>query len=366
MRKEKEGFLKNRKKFFSVCALLTAAGAALAAAGIAAGGMVNGVQLSAAGLSVSAPAFSKGGGQRIEEKKVLEPFYSIAVNMDYADIRIEPSDSNEYAISYCINKDMDFQYRMEGQKLLIETERQISMFTNNISFFSIKNNYLDGQKKDRVTLYIPNGTELETADLKSDCGDISCTGIKADSLHIETDYGNAKIQNVQAQKLNAALESGTLSMEQVKGRDCTADSSYGDIAMDSVSLNGSLHLQLDSGDIRWKDVSAKNLDLNSSYGNVTGEKLSFQNADVEMESGDCALAGIAFDSWDMESEYGDVKLTLADALEDYGYQLKTEYGRITIGGEDAGESYNSFFHKEEKGKTIKISCDSGNIKLDGK
>lgn len=353
----------DKRKFLLGCAALTIIGMILAVIGIKFGGMVTGVELNGSGFQVYAPSLRKT--QQKDQEKILEPFDSIEIAMDYADIRIEASDSDQAAISYYADEDMNFKYEIKDRKLTIRQEQPFAIFTNNISWFSFGSSLSGSSKNAATVVYIPQNKQLDSVEIKADSGNVMCRDFQTDHLKIKADYGDVDIQNIQAKALEAALDSGSVNLEQLEGEICGIKSDYGNLVMNGVSLTGDLKLVLESGDVKCQDVSARDFALDSSYGNFGGEKMAFRNVEANMESGDCKLLDVAFDNWTMEAEYGSVQLKPAKPLTEYRYDLKTEYGGITIAGEDMGDSYNSsLFQEKEKGKLIKIDCESGDIKLE--
>ncbi len=78
-----------------------------------------------------------------------------------------------------------------------------------------------------------------------------------------------------------------------------------------------------------------------------------------------------FDSSDIEaeSEFGSVNIKLVGTSEDYSYDLKTEFGSITLDGDKVGKSedVSEKTYVDGKGsKKIKVRAESGSIKIDFK
>ena len=81
-----------------------------------------------------------------------------------------------------------------------------------------------------------------------------------------------------------------------------------------------------------------------------------------MESGSLKLQQATLGSTEINSSYGDTTLGLATDVSDYNYDLKAEYGAITLDGTNIdGEVY---YQKDNGQKNdIRIISESGNIKI---
>ncbi len=351
----------NRGRFLAVCAALAAAGLILTIAGIAMGGLVTGIQLNGDGFHVSAPLLYKKSSPYIEKEEELEPFDSIEANVDYADIQIVYS-GEIYAASYFIENGTEFQCTVEDGKLTVGQKRSPTLFT----WFSFGNTNISSAKNYYITIYVPLDTKLKTVDIQTSSGNLECSGLQAEVLHAASDYGDVRLDSVQAQELEADVESGSLTLAQVDSSTCSIQNSYGNVTLEDVSINKNAAFTLESGDMQLQNVFVNNFALNSSYGNVTGETVQFQNVTAVMESGDCDIEDASLlGHWDMKASYGDVKLKLASLLADYNYFLKTEYGEISMNGEDVGDTFHTLLQDTDKKKSIEIDSESGNIEILG-
>lgn len=394
--------MRKRKLFLAGCAIMAGAGILIAAAGIAMGGAVRGISLDSDGFHINAAALQAGDGRSeyIKKQETMEEFDFIDIAIDYADINIEASDSGEYAVSYCIDADVDFICEVQDKKLVVKEKHSPAMF-HNISWFSFgysANHYLDDFF---VTIYVPQGKELADVTAKADTGNVTCRQIEAGSMNIASDYGDAGMEEVKAASIELAMntgsivcrqieagsmkaatdygnvklldmetgsmgivmDSGSLMMQQIRGDNCAIKDDYGNITLENVTLSEDMEIKGNSGDIKCNNVSVRSLYLDSDYGKVNGEHLVCQNGEVKMNSGDFKLEDAAFDNWKMISDYGNVELGAAKPLENYRYNLTTEYGKVTLDGEKMGESYRSILQDKDKENVIEIDCDSGDIEV---
>ncbi len=356
----------NARKFLFLCTALSAVGFILAVSGTAMGGVVSGIRLSTKGLRVYAPSLEKDGRQESVGETQLEPFDRIEIALDYADVRIvsiAPTDkenTGNYAVSYAMDQETDFKYEVSDRKLTIRQEDPFNLFYSGGMGFSF-GNHVKEQKRGTV-VYVPETETLKEVIVNTDSGNILCDAIQTDRLKVSADYGEVTLQNTKAGDMELDLESGTLRMEHVQGKTCDIDSEYGDVILSNVSLSEDMKLDLESGNVKCQGASVRDLSMDCSYGNFAAEDITMRNLSADMESGDCTVQKAVFENCEMDMEYGNVKMKLSEPLEEYGYHIKTEYGDITVQGENFGETFRSLF--EEKNKMIKIVCESGDVVID--
>lgn len=358
------------KKFLIVCAVLTVAGVVMSAAGVAMGGIVHGIRLGSRGLQISAPALQDGSAEKSvysEKKQTVDAFSSMEIALEYADIRVEASETDEYRIAYALPKNQEIECSVSKNKLVI---KQAGAYDNgffkfgDLSFFSLGSfGYESGAvpKLPQAVVYVPKKAQLTDVSIKTESGNVVCQDIQAGNLALTADYGDVKLENVQADEIGMELESGNLDMKQVQGKNCKVQNEYGDITINNIVFSGDMDVKLESGDISCQNARMQDLLLENSYGEVSGHQIKLRNLHAELESSSCSLDDIKLDKCEIESEYGDVNLALSNPLTGYGYNLSTEYGEITIDGEKMGESYHSLEH-DNKDSMI-IHCESGDIDI---
>lgn len=351
-------FQNKRFRFLSICAVLAGAGFILGGIGIAAGGIVHGIEVGPQGIRVYAPLLDKdsGKGSYVQKEESLEAFDSIQVDMEYADIRVEQSDTNAYELSYCLSGDQKFQKDVTDGRLVLRRENKN---TFHWFFMGIGSNSTDVEEY--VVIRLPKDAELSDVRLHTESGDIVCENTRMDVLDITAEYGDVNLSEIQAQNMQVDMESGKLGMEQVQGDSCSVKNEYGNLSFYDLAFTKELKAELESGDMKFRAVTVPMLDLKSSYGNVRGQQTEFGSLRMELESGDCRFQDILLDGCEIHASYGNVELELEKDLTEYGYQLRTEYGNIEIDGKEMGEVYSSI--EKMPDHQIEIECESGDIRI---
>lgn len=360
--------MRKNRMFLMSCAILTAAGMVIAGIGAAMGGWIYGVFIDGKGIHVNAPLLRQNNKETQKykaEKEIQEAFNSIEIDMQYADIRVEQSDSDRYTLSYGLSGG-SFQKEIKDGKLLLK-HGDDGYFEKKEAYFQwlalgrseIESRHIE--KENYVTIGLPVGAKLKNILLHTDFADVVCERIQADSLNINAEYGDVSVSQVKAQHMEIHPESGRLKMEQVQGANCTIRDGYGDVMIKGMTLSDDLNIHLESGALEFRDTSVHNLNLHSEYGDIHGHQAEFATAEVYQESGECKLYDVLTNTCAIKSEYGNVELRLKDDTGDYAYDLHTEYGDITINDHKMGESYGTI--QENPDRRIEIFCESGNINI---
>ena len=356
--------MRKKIKFLMICAVLTGTGFVLAAIGIAMGGIIRGIQINAQGIHVYAPSLdSKNGSEYESAVETLEAFQRIEVDVEYADIRVQSSDSQEYTLSYQLSDAGSLQKEVKDGTLIVKHGdfRSSGSGFPNLTWFFLGDNIHSDRVTESITIGLPEDAALSELSLNTDSGDVLCEKIQADSLKIHAEYGDVSLQDVEAGQTELALESGKLQMDQVQGEDCRIKGEYGDVTLKELALTKDLTVRLESGDLRFYETTMQGLNLNCDYGSIDGQQMEFTNAQMNLESGDCKLYDVLLEGCDINAEYGDVELQLRRDITDYAYNLQAEYGDIRFGGQKMGTSYVVLGKNAQE--LINIQCESGDIQI---
>lgn len=158
----------------------------------------------------------------------------------------------------------------------------------------------------QVTLTVPEGQGLENVELGLDYGNVEARGIEADGLYVYCDMGGIDLKDVAA-----------------GGVSCRADK--GDISLTNVKTDGELVCSTDMGKI----------------------------------SGD-SIYGSAIT---LTADMGAVDVTLAGKQWEYGLELCTEMGAITIAGEKQPDNDIGYW-SEEAERLLSATTNLGAIVVD--
>ena len=124
---------------------------------------------------------------------------------------------------------------------------------------------------------------------------------------------------------------------------------------------------IESGDLDISSLQADTLKINDEYGKIeiseaTGERLA-----VKLESCDCMIERMDFSEAKITDSYGDIRLGLPGEAENYGLNLKTEYGDIRVGNENIEDEYEEneviYTTTGDNKKKVSVFCEDGNIEI---
>ena len=212
-----------------------------------------------------------------------------------------------------------------------------------------------------LTVSLPEGTVLKSADIGSTSGDLNIPALAADEIRLDSTSGNITAAT-EAKKLTVSATSGSIDVRQdgdagavtlgsTSGSIACALGSAKDVAADSTS--GSVSLTL-SG-------SADNVSLHSTSGEIGAEIASAGKAEISSTSGNVTVKLSAFGSLKIGSTSGSVTA-----------RLPAEPG-LTCTADTTSGSFSSDLALAKDGNrytcgdgsaAVSIDTTSGNIRLE--
>lgn len=352
----------NTKKLITASLCMIVAGAILTGIGILMGGWPG-------------VAFSKNGIQSpyiendpyFTEKTKIEPFSNIELQIgSYADIRIVPSDDNEFYLEYMLDGDYEkpsYEVRQDTLTLTHKTKHQGGIYFFNITGFSSSiavNAY--------ITLYIPKGQDMGNLSVHNDSGDVSIEDLSFENAKLNVEYGNTVLQNMVFEDLEMNLDSGNLKAESLTAKSILLDNEYGDITLKDISTKEA-DLSMESGNLKAAAFDCESIIAKNEYGDINLDDLSAETAKFTLDSGNLYLNAKALTDLACKNEYGDVEIQLPKELSYYTIDAHCEYGSIKLPPEVSEGCHISsddvaIYKAEGESKgTVKIEVETGDIKI---
>lgn len=150
----------------------------------------------------------------------LDAFKNIVIDTDVIDITVVSGDSFSYSLN--CNKKLTPSISVSNNTLNITQGRIRSV--NIFGFHNVK-------CKMKVT--VPSGTILNSADIKSDVGNIKINNVNFTNMAISTDVGNIDLSSIKFDKLKISSDVGNINISDIDGIDaCDIN-----IASDIGSIN---------------------------------------------------------------------------------------------------------------------------------
>lgn len=386
--------MNNGKKFVWICSIMAAAGIVLCIIGYASGGNVRSISVGSRGIRVNTAygEDEREAGYKTETAKLGE-FTEIDTDVNFGDITVEASDY--FGISYNVSASDKFNYEMKNGCLTI-TKKNTG--NNEFTFFSVGFSEELGKNDEYIRIYVPEGTSLDKAAISNRNGSISLSGFSADIFTVENDFGDVvmervgsdsaevtmkngsleilefgngdlsiindfgkmRLNRICAGKLDITMENGGLDIRDAKSDTLTVHNDFGKTELEDVSVRKLADISTSNGPVVMTRAAAENVQVFSDFGSVTGDSLEAGSGTFELKNGKCRLKGLNINDLEITSDFGAVELVLVNPLEQYSYELDTEFGTITIGEKDMKESYHSLEHI---GNQIRVNSKNGDIDI---
>ncbi len=351
--------MKNKKLWITASIICIVLGAVLAVAGRLMGGH--------AGFYIDQNGVHAAGHTNIPEpvqdSMTLDEFDSIEIQADYADVELILSD--EYSVEYRLmgTHGKPVCEVRNGRFIFQETRRSPSF---NMGFFTGSFGSISDNTQYFVKVKIPKKSELAEAVFDVESGNLAIPALQADTLKIENDYGDVRIDRYKGSSLHVLLESGTLSLGTVEAGQTDLANEYG-ISEISQASGKRLDIRMESCDLKAGRLDYSNTEISNDYGNINIEEASGEGLTARMESCDCNIDQMDFSDAEITASYGNIILGLPGETEDYGLNLKTEYGDICVGNQKTGDSGSGdevlFTTTGDSRKNVTVSCENGDIQI---
>ncbi len=255
--------------------------------------------------------------ETVKDTIEFEAFDEAEINIPYASLEIIEGDS--YKLEYAADKNNDLKAEVKDGKLILN-------YSNASRSFNFNFGYWDGERY--FKLYVPEGTALKKADIVLGSGSFTMEDIDIADLKIDDDFGSVDIKQMDSEKLDINCESGSVKLSNIN--------------------TGDLNIVDDFGSVNLEDVKA--------------DKSKF-----DLESGSLKLKGFESSDIEADSDFGSINCDLKGAAEDYNYDLRTEFGSITLDGDNVGKEEDGFDKVYVGGngdKKKQKKAESGSIKID--
>lgn len=295
----------------------------------------------------------------IEEAKELDPFTSMELELESADLEIAVSD--RFAISYCVDGTFGGPVvRVENGKLTFKESEDVRYWVVFGGFGGI------GSKTDRsysVKIEVPKGTALEDLKVESSNGTVKLASIEAGKVSLENEYGDISLGDLSGKQLKIKADNGIVSAKRIHADKVELENEYGRTEVE-VLEGGQLQAESENGDFLVEELKMGRAEIINEYGDIQISRASGEKLAVEIENGNFSIGEVEVSQIVAECEYGDVKLGLAKGMEEYSFNLGTEYGRIVLPDGAIEESVGDGmkFQSQNAGAyQISVKCENGDI-----
>jgi DUF4097 and DUF4098 domain-containing protein YvlB len=286
----------------------------------------------------------------------ISAFTDISVDARYADIELIASDGYGIEISVSVRESQNPLCRVSGGKLTV-TAREESVFSVEII------GDWDFEEKNFIRVYYPKGAAFESADLKTDTGDIAVSGADIRSLTVDSSYGDLSLRNIDAGSVRIDMSSGDITLADTKADFLGIKNAYGYVKANQLTA-GRVEANLSSGDFTLTASALDFLDVKDSYGSVKATNLTSKGTLIDLSSGDVRLSGALSGENTIDSKYGKVVFETSLSERDYSFELATSFGNVRLNGQKQGEGVGGLQkYADSAQNTLNIHASSGDIEV---
>lgn len=175
-----------------------------------------------------------------------------------------------------LSEDDQLRWWLDGSTLRIRYARSGFRITFNL------------EKK--LTVSLPEGTVLKSADIETTSGDLKIPALAADEVRLSSTSGDIFAATSGAKKLTAGSTSGDVEVRQDDDIDTVGlSSTSGNIRLTVTGTAGYVKMESTSGSLYPEIASADRADMNSTSGSVSGSVASFKELKADSTSGSIML-----------------------------------------------------------------------------
>ncbi len=218
----------------------------------------------------------------------------IKVDVNFSDITIKHSDTNETRIVIYGEKGEQSTSQVESNRLIISKEEKSELcfglcFANN----------------NEIILYIPK--EIDTTfQLRTGSGDIWIDDFKNSKLNVQTSSGDIEVE--RAKTINGKSQSGDIEINSIE--QAILSTSSGSMELDDIK--GLIHLETNSG-----DIEIENLQI-------------LENSNIYTSSGDVSISNINDCYIQVKTRSGDINMRESNRFSEFELKIETNSGDISV------------------------------------
>lgn len=320
------------KKLLKVGAVLCAVGVCLLAIGYFAGGMK---YVKASDMNKLSGETNGTTVQIFEEKLPLEGIKRVDVKLDYADMEIRPSEDDNFYLYYRISERKGknpFSYEMNGETLELEEKGE----ENNFQLINIDISFLNWlasgnaeeyyqEMNDRVILYVPVETVLESCEISIGDGDLILNELVSKTMNAALSYGDLSMNACRFDNSTIAVHDGDMLTEHMTLKNASAALDYGDCTLLDVAVEASV-LTMNDGDLEGSNVDIRgSVTMTNNYGDIALMMMPKSSAVVSL------LLDTSYGDIEIGEEWSGTRVRYDDDdVNHYEYTAKQEEGSLTV------------------------------------
>jgi DUF4097 and DUF4098 domain-containing protein YvlB len=184
----------------------------------------------------------------------LDDFNALKLDVDAGDVEIRYG--SDFSISVEYPEKLLPTWSVENGTLIVKQSNA------HVKWTDYNNSECD------ITVTLPEGTKLTSANIEMDMGNLEIYDIQADEMSVTANMGNIELYNIMTENLNMEADMGNIEL-----KDCSVTDGTYEASMGNIELNGnfsSIQAQCDMGAISVTGDSLKDvrMDLDTSLGSI--------------------------------------------------------------------------------------------------
>lgn len=185
---------------------------------------------------------------------------------------------------------------------------------------------------------------------------------QCEQLKISGSFNTVNADTLSAAAVKMQLESGNVNLNQLTSDSMEINNDFGKMVFNQINISQTIDITADSVTFSLQDAQCDQFDFSGSFNTLDVNALTAASVNMQLESGKVKLYELTSDRIDISNDFGKVDLELTQSLKLYQYDVSTEFGRITIDGNNmTGTSYRTLFDIGDADKWIQIQCNSCDI-----
>lgn len=346
------------RKILTVAGILAAAGALLAVTGFFTGAKSM-VSFGENGITI---ADYSGQAATVQKGIKLDHFTSVDGEVDYANVSFVPSDHFGADVAYYGKKP---EITVSGGTLKITQTRKT---WGEINLFLRAGNT---PKVDTITVYYPEGTQMDCFNMTDENGSLSATGFHVRNMAVTCQYGGLELKNLGTEHLKATLGNGNMKISDSTAGDVQVKNSYGSTSFSSVQISEKMTVSASNGSVNMDGCKVQSLSISDNYGSVSLSSLSAENLNTSLGDGNLEITDSETGNTQVKNSYGSVKTS---GLSTSSLNIQCGNGSISLKGRLTGKTvlhsdYGSILVQTSLPKDqygCDCSTDYGKVTVDGR
>lgn len=273
---------KTNKRLLAATGIFCAVGILFFGVGVASGGRTY-VKTADLNRISGAAMIDSSDSHAILSKTEIDAFSSVNIDLRNLDLDIKVSDDDKFYISYNIETNdgmIPLSYQVQNDALNIveknghESSSYIHIDINFLQEMLGQSHVIENSNK--VTLYIPEKTDLSGFSCKMGYGDMNVESLNAQKTVIQNEDGDITISDSTFNNLELSDDLGDLKIKDTAFTNSQFEMMDGDVKAENISFSGENEFTSDLGDITLsipkKTLSTLSIEAEASEINIP-EKL---------------------------------------------------------------------------------------------